>query len=82
MTLGIWITTFAAGIIFGAVMLLFYASKMGRAQPSQTRPNSHDAHKSLKNRLEVARKRFGQIANRESINEARKLANQALKELT
>jgi hypothetical protein len=33
-------------------------------------------------RLETARKRLGQIANRESIGEARKIANKTLREIS
>lgn len=36
---------------------------------------------SIMEKLNVARKRLGQIANRDSIREARKIANTALKEI-
>jgi len=54
MTFGIGVIIFAAGMIFGAVMLLFYASKI-----PQDRINIPHIGGDIENKLGLARKRFG-----------------------
>lgn len=64
---------FIIGGIAGAAGIVALALRKVRKKPA--RP----AEDTCRDRLRVARRYLGQIANRESIREARKIANKALR---
>lgn len=74
-TLTFFVGFFIGPFVVGSV--LHQVAKRRHPQPQYLSGKGKD----FANRLAQARVRFGQIANRESIGEARKIANTALKEI-
>lgn len=78
--MGWYFLTFAFGAAFCfAIVFLWAASAVDKAKPHSGQLIKK--YSATLRRLEQSKRRFGQIANRESIGEARKIANTALKEL-
>ena len=66
---------FIAGTIAGVAAFVTLITSLSSRGMSEAETGPSDSEK-----LAIARSRFGLIANRQSIGEARKIANKALKE--
>lgn len=78
--MGWYLLTFAFGAAAGIASIFLYAAiTLNQVRPAANRFNERYAD--LCRKVEFSKKRFGQIANRESIGEARKIANTAIKKL-
>lgn len=76
-------TPFLWGMVAGAVLgfaALFALIARIAHKANQKAAKAHEGKRSDRERLAIARRYLGQIATRESINEARKIANKAIKE--
>lgn len=71
---------FITGIIAGLIMAFLGLAVLHRLLSKQIAA-AEIVTTTNAEKLVMARKRFGQIANRQSINEARIIANKALKEI-
>lgn len=69
----------AAGSIIGFVVMFFLIARIAH-RANQRAAKANEGKRSDRERLAIARRYLGQIATRESINEARKIANKAIKE--
>ena len=78
MTLFIWGTIVGALVGFSALFAL--VANIARKENKKAK-DAEPKGPSDKERIALALNRFGQIATRVSIKEARKLANQAIKEI-
>lgn len=81
----IYAFTFLAGMASGAALIAIFVQVLKRRVDKEHESATARLGKALSQfspeKVIQARRRFGQIANRTSINEARKIANIALKEL-